>query len=66
MKRKRSKTASTLAEHFNAEAKDFRYIHGKGWYFKNARGSEHWVGWGLFEIQCSPNWALKKLEGRAE
>ena len=48
-----------LAKHFGAAVEDFVHRHGSGWYYKGK-----FLGRDFHDVQCSPNWALKKLPGR--
>lgn len=53
-----------IANHFGADKDDFQHRHGAGWYYKGQDGVYRKIGASFFDLQCSANWALKKLPGR--
>jgi len=61
--------AEKIIEHFGLQPKQLRYFPRKGWYVCHSHRTWHartgstyyFIGKSFYEIQCSPNWALKRL-----
>ena len=49
-----------IAARFHLPVETIRYIRGQGWYY-DGRGKPILLGRSFHEIQCTPDWALRKI-----
>jgi hypothetical protein len=53
--------AEKIAEHFGVKPEHLSFFPGRGWFYGILERGAVFVGKSFHEIQCSPNWALKRL-----